>query len=178
MTHITKNRLTVETHLDRDPRLDFWTMGGIGPSSHTTENWVQMILNVGLSPTLPEELVEIYSRAQACMVYGCYHYPLFTLGCEELFRFGESSARLAAREIPEIEMSRKTNFFKLISAFRGLELIDEKSEYRWQATRSLRNSSSHKERSMLVGPNDALSALYVSKELTEELFQKIWGRTI
>ncbi len=177
MTKITKNRLTVDNHLDRDPRLNFWTVGGIGLSSHTTEDWVQLILNIQLAPTLPEELVEIYSRAQACMVYGCYHYPLFTMGCEELFRFGESSARLAAREIPEIETSRKTNFFWLIETFKKLKLIDEKGAVRWQATRSLRNSSSHKERSMLVGPNDALNALAVSKELTEELFRKCRDRS-
>tara|TARA_R100000935_G_C2837407_1_gene168937 strand:+ start:3168 stop:3461 length:294 start_codon:yes stop_codon:yes gene_type:complete len=94
------------------------------------------------------------------------------MGCEELFRFGESAAKLAARECSKIEKPEKLTFYKLIELFYEHELIDDVGKVRWDATRSLRNSSSHKEKSMLVGPVDALNTLDTSKALTEELFRK------
>ena len=64
-------QLTVANHLQRDLRLDGWTVNGIGPSSHKTEDWVRLILSIRIHTTLPVALREIYERTQSCMVYGC-----------------------------------------------------------------------------------------------------------
>lgn len=163
-------QLTVENHLQRDSRLDVLSVAGLGPYTHTTDQWVGMILSIELDTLLPSELREIYSRAQAAMVYGCYHYPLFTLGCEELYRFQESSLRAAVGETGATARVLKMKYAVLVDWAKDAGFMDARMADRWHAGRWLRNSTSHKTKNMLLGPNDALQHLSVTKELTEALF--------
>lgn len=178
MDHLVtdKHRVTVNNHLQRDPRLDGWTVDGIGSFSHSTEDWVQMILSIEIQGSLPAALREIYEHAQSCMVYGCYHYSLFTLGSEELFRFNESALRAAISEMGASAAVLKKNYAKLIDWAKDEALIDPDSANRWHAGRQLRNSTSHKSETMLLGPNDALWQLSITKELTEAVFHSCRSR--
>ena len=90
---------------------------------------------------LPELLENMYEQAQACMVYGCYHYPLFTLAMEELFRFGESSFREAVKEmgVPKKVCNQKNA--DLQSWAYEEDFIDDARMKQWSALRSLRNST-------------------------------------
>lgn len=175
-----KNRLTkltLENHLERDRRLDCWSVNGIGPYSHSTDDWVRMILDVSLEIDLPPFLAEIFDRAQASMVYGCYHYPLFTLGMEELFRFGESAFREAIKEAEPPSGLTKKRYVDLQKWAFNEGLIDIAAASRWESSRQLRNSVSHKEGALLLGPNDALNQLDITKELVEALFISCRERT-
>lgn len=164
-------RLTLENHLERDSRLDVWSVVGLGPQTHTTDQWVRMILSFELDASLPSELREIYSRAQATMVYGCYHYPLFTSGCEELHRFQESVLRAAISETGATSSTLKKKYKDLLDWSLNAGFMDARTLARWHASRDLRNRASHKKKSMLVGRNDALQHLSVTKELAEALFK-------
>lgn len=163
-------QLTVENHHQRDKLLDAWSVMGLGLQFDMTHQWVGMILSFELDTSLPSELREIYSRAQATMVYGCYHYPLFTLGCEELYRFQESSLRAAVGEAGATAHVLKMKYAVLLNWAKDAGFMDATMADRWHAGRQLRNSTSHKTKNMLLGPNDALRHLSVSKELTEALF--------
>lgn len=162
--------LTIENHLERDARLNGWTVNGIGPNSHPTDTWIEMILSVTIDIDLPSYLQEMFERAQACMVYGCYHYPLFTLGHEELFRFGESAFREAIKETGASKTVIQKSYANLQKWANKENLIDSVEAERWSASRTLRNASSHKDETLLLGPNDALMQLDTTKELTEALF--------
>lgn len=129
-----------------------------------------MILDVSLEIDLPPFLTEIFDRAQASMVYGCYHYPLFTLGMEELFRFGESAFREAIKEAEPPSGLTKRRYADLQKWASEEGLIDNAAASRWNASRQLRNSVSHKDAALLLGPNDALNQLDITKELVESLF--------
>lgn len=163
-------KLTLENHLERDTRLDCWSVHGIGPYSHSTEDWVKMILDVSLEINLPPFLAEMFDRAQASMVYGCYHYPLFTLGMEELFRFSESAFREAIKEAEPPRNLTKKRYVDLQEWASEEGLTDIATASRWNASRQLRNSVSHKDGAFLLGPNDALNQLDITKELVEALF--------
>ncbi|WP_417261441.1 hypothetical protein [Celeribacter sp.] len=164
-----KTLLTVNNHLVRDIRLDGWSVNGIGQCSYPTDEWVRMFLEITIDVELPEYLQNMFERAQACIVYGCYNYPLFTLGLEELFRFCESAFREAVKEtgISTSKMKRYVDFQEW--ALRE-NVIDEAAAKQWGAARRLRNSVSHKEGELLLGPNDALNQLDTTKRLVEQLF--------
>ncbi|SNZ07420.1 hypothetical protein SAMN06265368_0939 [Cohaesibacter gelatinilyticus] len=104
------------------------------------------------------------------MVYGCYHYPLFTLGKEELFRFGESAFREAIKEAKPPQSLLKKRYADLQTWAHEEGLINDDEARRWNASRQLRNFVSHKDGALLLGPNDALNQLDITKELTESLF--------
>lgn len=163
--------ITVKNHMERDKRLDAWSVYGIGSYTHPTEEWVRIFLDVSIDVELPEYLQQMFDRAQACIVYGCYHYPLFTLGIEELFRFGESAFREAIKETKPSKSTLKKTYAEIQNWACEQGLLDNVSAKRWSASRDLRNSFSHKDGPHLQGPNDAWSQLAVTKELTEALFQ-------
>jgi len=163
--------LTVKNHMERDSRLDVWSVHGIGPYTHPTEEWVRMFLSVTIDVELPDYLQEMFDRDQACIVYGCYHYPLFTLGIEELFRFGESAFREAIKESRPSKSVLRRTYADLQKWACEQGILDDVAAKRWSASRDLRNSVSHKDGPHLQGPNDAWSQLTVTKEMTEALFQ-------
>jgi hypothetical protein len=106
-------RLTVQNHLDRDPRLEGWNPLGIG-LTYRTDKWVELILSYSLTEMVPDYLEQMFERAQGCAVYGCYHYPLFTLAVEELFRLKESALREAVRETGASKTVLKKSYADLI----------------------------------------------------------------
>ena len=171
------HRMTAEGHLQRDPRLDVWSVNGFGPYSHSTEDWVEMILSFKFDISLPPFVESIYARAQSCMVYGCYHYPLFTLGIEELYRYLESALRAAVEEAGASSTVRKYPYAKLIIWAKNEGLIAPEKVSIWDAGRGLRNSTTHKSGPFLLGPNHALQDLKMAKELTEELFRTCRSRS-
>ena len=164
--------LTVDNYMERDTRLDVWSVYGIGSGTHSTKDWVRMFLDIAIDVNLPEYLQGMFDRAKACIVYGCYHYPLFTLGVEELYRFGESAFREAVKETKPSDRILRSRFAALQKWALKQNLLDDESAKRWDALRKLRNSFSHKDSSHLVGPNDALRVLTTTKELTETLYQR------
>lgn len=165
-----KQTLTVANHLERDPRLDGWSVHGLGSHSHTTEQWVAFLLSFELGHKLPDDLQEMYRRAQACMVYGCYHYPLFTMGSEELLRFLESTLKAALLAFDAPRKVLKSAFSQQIDWACANGLMDNTTAERWHAVRQLRNRASHKDDNMIVGPNHALMDLKLAKDFAEDIF--------
>ncbi|WP_170332312.1 hypothetical protein [Ruegeria arenilitoris] len=165
--------MTVENYLERDSRLDGWSVHGLGAFSHPTDAWVQMFLSIKPSEALPAYLQDMFDRAQGSMVYGCFYYPLFTLGIEELFRFSESALREAVKETGALKSVQKMKYAPLIDWAHDNDLLTDSMHGRWHAGRSLRNSTSHKDSSLLLGPNDAAGLLSTTAELTDTLFRVV-----
>jgi hypothetical protein len=105
------------------------------------------------------------------MVYGCYYYPLFTLGFEELYRVKEAAFREAVLLAGAPKNTVRGTYERMQTWAKEANLIDEAEANRWQASRSLRNAYSHKMSRTLVGPNDAISNLDTTVELIEKLYR-------
>lgn len=170
---LSGSQLTEENYLERDSRLDGWSVHGIGVLSHTTDTWAQILLSIKPLVTLPTYLQDMFERAQGCMVYGCFYYPLFTLGIEELFRFSESALREAVKETGAPKSVQKMKYAPLIDWAHDNDFLTDSMHGRWHAGRSLRNSTSHKDSSLLLGPNDAAGLLSTTAELTDTLFRVV-----
>ncbi|MEJ8560145.1 hypothetical protein QTO30_02060 [Yoonia sp. GPGPB17] len=162
--------LTVQNHLEHDPRLEGWSPLGIG-MTFETDKWVELILSYSLTETVPDYLEQMFERAQGCAVYGCYHYPLFTLAVEELFRLKESALREAVRETRASKTVLKQSYADLLKWAYKENLIDQQRHDQWQAARELRNITSHKGDYLLLGPNDAIGHLQFTVEMTDEIFR-------
>ena len=173
VTWLSLNDLKWENHLERDPRLDGWSAQGLGFLSQTTEDWVRGFLAFEIGYELPAYLRDMFDRARACCVYGCYHYPLLTLGSEELYRFLESALREAAKEVGASKTVQGKSFAQLIEWAGNSGYLSSGEQGRWHAGRSLRNYASHKTRASLAGPNDAMKTLQTAVELVEALFRRI-----
>lgn len=165
--------LTAVNHLERDHRLNGWTVHGLGGGSHQTEDWVDMILSLDLPIDAPEDLREIFERARAVIVYGCYHYPLFTLGVEELLRYNESLLRFALGKDGFDKNGQALRFAGLIDKAASKGLIATHDRQSWHSGRKARNSTTHKKKSILLGPNDALNALEIARKRTIALISSI-----
>ena len=165
-----KLALTLANHLERDRRLDGWSPSGIGSSDYQTSKWVSDILSFSLPKAVPRDLHEIFGRAQAVMVYGCYHYPLFTLGVEELFRYYESLLRHVLGPDGIDKNGQSLHFASLIERAVKKQLISSDDVASWQAGRQLRNSTTHNESVILLGPNDAVNALHRAQHRTETFY--------
>lgn len=162
--------LTRENHLQRDSRLDFWAANRTTGAAMETQEWVGLFLSFSIPINAPDELREIFERAQAVIVYGCYHYPLFTIGCEELLRYHESLLRVALGANGFDKKGHPLNFIGMIDRAVKTGMISAKERESWDAGRVLRNTSSHKVTSNLLGPNEALNALEIAQARTERLF--------
>ncbi|RFB04277.1 hypothetical protein DX908_02640 [Parvularcula marina] len=156
--------------------MDCWSVYGIGAYSHPNEEWVRLVLEVSLSDELPDEILEMFDRARATMVYGCFYYPLFTNGMEEIYRIKEAALKEACREGNASRATIGKGYKSLIDWAHSQGFIADDDLVRWHAGRSLRNAVSHKDKAMLLGPNDALRTLDISKELIEKLFCAVRGK--
>lgn len=105
------------------------------------------------------------------MVYGCYHYPLFTLGIEELFRFGESAFNEAITKAGAPRKIAKGRYEQQQIWAHAQGIVSDEELKRWTASRALRNSVSHKRSKLLLSPIDALNQLMTTKALVEKLFE-------
>lgn len=163
--------LTFANHLERDPRMDGWSIYGLGEWSHTTEQWVNFVLSFELPTEIPEELREMFGRIQACMVYGCYHYPLFTMGSEEMYRFLETALKAAVRTAGASNRVLNGTFSDHIDWAARNSVICDEQVCCWRGALALRNRASHKDKNSTLPPNFSLSDLKMAKELTEAIFE-------
>ena len=57
------------------------------------EDWAAIILEPELTPAVPEEVRNLFEVAQGVLCYGCFFYPLYTLGSEQFYRVLEAALR-------------------------------------------------------------------------------------
>lgn len=144
-----------------------------GEETHGTEKWVESILSISLSNKVPTDLCEIFERSQAAIVYGCYHYPLFTLGFEELLRYYESLLKFKLGVDGKNEKGKPLSFADLIKRAVENKLITDTDQLSWDAARKLRNLTTHKNKTILIDPSIALRALEDARRNTEFLISSI-----
>lgn len=103
------------------------------------------------------------------LLYGCFFYPLYTLGTEQLFRVVEAAVTAKCEELgaPSKAMNR---FETKLAYLRDEGWIPAGDWIRWDATRHLRNATSHPEDQTIVMPNEAMTMLTETAEQINALF--------
>lgn len=166
----TKVRLSLENHLERDPRLNVWNRYGLGGFTEATETWVSEILRYEIPSCYPGVMQEQFDRARACIVYGCYYYPLFTLGVEELCRFYETALNEFLSKVGSSKSTMRKSFKEKVTWMENNQHFDEQTADRWRSIVGLRNAASHKSSCTTLPPNLALHQLSIAVELIDDLF--------
>ena len=137
-------------------------------SKISEDDWADIILKTELSDSVPEDIRDLFEVAQGAMCYGCFFYPLFTLGSQQLYRVLEA-ALIHKCAIMNAPKSIKT-FAKMVSWLQVEGIISEKRFMQWDAGRHLRNSSSHAFSQNLYDQTMAVTELLIAEGLIEELF--------
>lgn len=132
------------------------------------DDWAEFFLGPQLSSNVPSEVVELFEVARGVMCYGYFFYPLYTVGNEQLYRVLD--AALAHRCDGLGAPNRFNTFSKRILWLSDQNVISNKRRIQWEATRQLRNSSSHAVRQSICDPTAAARSVDIAAELINELF--------
>jgi len=134
------------------------------------EIYLEMILKPRLDENVPLEVQRLYEVARGVLIYGYFFYPLYTLGCEQLFRVAEAALSVRCRMInPHHE---KETFRKKIEYLGKQGLLNEPEMMRWNALRQLRNISSHPADQSIYPPGPVISFLSKIADDINSLFSK------
>ncbi len=139
-----------------------------GTSSISGNDWAELFLSVELSPAVAPDIRDLFKVAQGVLCYGCFFYPLYTLGSEQVCRVLE--AALAHRYAQHSGPKRKKSFKNKIEWLLDNGHLSARHRDRWKSARQLRNMSSHANRQSLIGPDMAIGTIRTAAELIDDLF--------
>lgn len=166
----TFKKLTAENWLQRDKTVDYFVrfLPDGRTSSISDDEWAELILAIKPCPAVPEDVRELFEVAQGVLCYGCFFYPLYTLGNEQLYRVLEAAL---THRCAELSLARSSDRFgdKIATLFDNGHLSLQRVD-QWHATRRLRNSSSHPDRQSLVIPPMAVHGVQIAVDLIDDLF--------
>lgn len=108
----------------------------------------------------------MFEIARGSMMYSYFYYPLATLGMEHCFRILELAVRIKCND-----EKGKRSYEKNIEKLEKTGDILQELATRLQAARSLRNGACHPDGKFLVDPGAALSQLFTTAEIVNQLFE-------
>jgi hypothetical protein len=147
------DRFTVERWLQPDPTLAVFTKlnladGTVAPMA--SEDWFAVWQHATVDAPVPTEIINLFEQARACLAYGFFYYPLYTLGAEQLLRVAEASLALkcAALGAPRAmrTLKKRIDWLAENAAIPGFD------RDRWHSLRKLRNETTHHAERMLLTP--------------------------
>lgn len=171
MTKRMFKRLSRDNWREEEPHLQIHVRVQSDGTKHkpTADDWADDILRPELSSTVPEDIRNLFEVAQGAMCYGCFFYPLFTLGHEQMFRVMEAALTTRARQL-SAPIGATKSFARCINWFASEELLPPERVAQWEATKHLRNTSSHADRQSLYTPAMAAGFVHLAKEFIDELY--------
>ena len=121
------------------------------------DDWAGLILQCELSSRAPEDLCHMFEVARGVLCYGCYFYPLYTLGSEQLYRVLNAALIHKCRQMnapKEID-----GFYKALQWLNQSGTFSEARFNQWDASRGLRNDTSHANCQHSYDPTMALTGI-------------------
>lgn len=136
----------------------------------TRDDWAGMILEQELKPPVPNDIRNMFEVAQGVLCYGCFFYPLYTLGSEQLYRVLEAAIMLKCKLL-----NAPNRIQRYADALIWLKQRDEISDERYcqfTAARQLRNHASHADWQSLYDPTMAIQGIALASELITVLYSE------
>jgi len=174
-----QKRLTPENLLNPDPASTLEVPGSMlglpslnsppGPARQ------QEVLRPRLSRCVDRNVANIFEAGQAAMAFGYYYYPMYDVGCGQVFRAFDRAAVLRAQRggcvQKRIMLANALDFLKKSGAFGATELA-------WfDRLRVLRNFASHPEFQARIPPGLAVWSLDDVARAIERLIGNASGQT-
>lgn len=162
-------KLNRENWLDPDPKnrifYQFPPEVDIRPSA---DEWTEAFLAPHLDDAVPQDIKDMFEAAQAVICYGYFHYPLFKLGSDQLYRVLDAALGHKCRSVgaPKLECFQNRYEWLLKRGY-----IEYAMEQRWQSAVKLRNETSHANSPSLFPPGVALTGIRIACELINSVFR-------
>lgn len=135
----------------------------------TDDERAKEFLEIELAASVPIEVRRQFETARGAMLYGCFFYPLFALGADQLLRVAESAVthKCLIRGLTKKSAKYEVNLQKLKDA--GCLTADEHDE--WELLRKIRNEFSHSKIQTIFPASQAVSILGTVANKINRLFQ-------
>jgi hypothetical protein len=146
-------------------------------AAKTNDDWLAFFSSPILSSNVPENLVKLFEVARGAMIYSWYFYPLATLGAEQCFRLLDTGTRIRCKQVGlPIKVKNKkgkeidTRFAENVESLMKKGIISKTDKAHWDASRALRNFSSHPNRQTIFDPGQAQNILKLAGDFLNTLF--------
>jgi hypothetical protein len=112
-----------------------------------------------LIKAVPKEICSLLEVARGAMIYGYFFYPLYTLGCEQLFRVADTATTYKCNEVKAPHYVIKCTFEDRLKYLISKDIIPKNKENTWFAIRKFRNLTSHPKCQSILPPGQAIGLL-------------------
>ena len=151
-------QLTVDNWLAVDPIIASGIFVRLGLADRTvaeltSDDWTARLLEVHVSPAVPNAVRDQVEIARGAMIYGSLFYPLFTLGLEQLFRVSEAAVRAKA---VQLGLSNDGTYYEILANLRTGNVLTESDHDAWSHIRQFRNATTHARDAMILAPGAAI----------------------
>ena len=135
----------------------------------TDDERAEEFLYIELAAPVPIEVWRQFEAARGAMLYGCFFYPLFALGADQLLRVAESAVthKCLIRNLAKKSARYEIKLQKLKDA--NYLTADEYDE--WELLRKLRNEYSHSKIQTVFPAFEAISIIRNVTDKINRLFQ-------
>ena len=135
----------------------------------TDDERAEEFLKIELTPSVPIEVRRQFEAARGAMLYGCFFYPLFALGADQLLRVAESAVthKCSIRKLAKKSARYEIKLQKLKDS--GYLTTDEHDG--WELLRKMRNELSHSKIQTVFPAFEAISILKNVADKINRLFQ-------
>ncbi|HQU81689.1 MAG TPA: hypothetical protein PKY59_01100 [Pyrinomonadaceae bacterium] len=130
---------------------------------------VEEFLNVELAPEVPIDVLRQFEVARGAMLYGCFFYPLFSLGADQLMKVAESAV---THKCLNHGLAKKTARYEIkLQKLKDHNYLTATEYNDWENLRKLRNELTHSKMQNIFPPFEAKFFLKNIADKINKLFQ-------
>ncbi|HYC90578.1 MAG TPA: hypothetical protein VEO54_15280 [Thermoanaerobaculia bacterium] len=133
----------------------------------TADDWTARLLDIHISPAVPDSVRDQVEIARGAMIYGSLFYPLFTLGLEQLFRVSEAAARAKAAQLG---IPNDRTYYEVLADLRARNMLTDSDHDAWSHIRRFRNVTTHAQDAMILAPGAAIGMFATVAAAINQLF--------
>lgn len=135
----------------------------------TDDERADEFLKIELMPLVPIEVQRQFEAARGAMLYGCFFYPLFALGADQLLRVAESAV---THKCLICKLAKKSTKYEInLQKLRDANYLTADDYEEWNLLRKMRNEFSHSKIQTVFPAFEAISVLKNIADKINRLFQ-------
>ena len=135
----------------------------------TDEERAEEFLKIELIPSVPIEVRRQFEAARGAMLYGCFFYPLFALGADQLFRVAESA--VTHKCLINALAKKSARYEVKLQKLKDANYLTATEHDEWEVFRKMRNELSHSKIQTVFPAFEAISILRNVTDKINRLFQ-------
>ena len=135
----------------------------------TDDQRAEEFLEIELVPSVPIEVRRQFESARGAMLYGCFFYPLFALGADQLLRVAESA--VTHKCLIHALAKKNARYEVKLQKLKDSGYLTATEHEEWEYLRKMRNEFSHSKIQTVFPAFEAISILRNVADKINRLFQ-------